>query len=209
MSAATPLLSARALAVWRAERCLVRDLDLAVRPGDLVWVRGANGAGKTSLLRVLAGLAPADAGEVLRPARDPGSPGTGLAWVGHQPGLKRGLSVGEALDLDLALAGRPPDAARRAAALARFGLTDLAGRPVERLSAGQRRRVALARLLLGTATLWLLDEPHTHLDAGAVAILDQVLAEHLAHGGAVVLAAHQAPQVAGVRARELLLGAAA
>ena len=197
------MLEAADLDCERGGRRLFRGLSFAVSGGELLRVAGANGSGKTSLLRILCGLLSPDAGEV----RWHGAPIHGLreeyarqlVYLGHAPAVKDDLTAGENLSIACTLAGlaTSPQAAREA--LARFGLA--AGEiPVRRLSQGQRRRAALARLLLsGTVPLWLLDEPFAALDASAARLAEELIASHVAGGGAVVYTTHQEANIrAGV-----------
>ncbi len=192
--AAVPL-SARGLAVQRGGRELVAGIDLDLHAGELAWLRGANGRGKTTLLRVLAGLAPPAAGEL----RWHGEPVAGnerfareRLYLGHASALKDDLSALEALRFLSLLHGGPADRASAAAALERLGVSHRADAPVRQLSQGQKRRVALARLLMqASASLWILDEPFDALDASGIATLHALLAAHRAGGGLVLLTSHQ------------------
>jgi len=206
------MLEAHQLACQRGDRWLFRALDLAVSPGELLRVEGANGAGKTSLLRLLAGLGAAAAGEVRwlgRPIvrqREPYA--AALCYLGHAAGLKDELTPRENLQIEAGLAGQAtPGAARIDQALAGWGLARQARLPVRVLSAGQRRRVALARLALGEARLWILDEPFNALDTAAVNQLGAALDGHLARGGLAVLTSHQPLPLAAATVRTLRLGA--
>ena len=176
---ATPLLSASGLGMIRGERVLFRDVSLTVRSGEALVLRGANGTGKTTLLRILAGLTRPEAGSVAR--------GEPHHWVGHREGLKPQETPRAHLKLWAQAWGA--DAATDSV-LARMGLSrpaDVAGRY---LSAGQRRRTALARLLLEDRPVWLLDEPYTALDAEGRALVDALIVEHRSNGGAVIAAIH-------------------
>ncbi len=191
-----PLLQAVELAGQRGERALFRHLTLNLAPGSVTWLRGRNGRGKTSLLRLLAGLATPMAGAVNiagRPVRhaQPDSR-RGLVYIGHQNALKDDLTAAEALAFLLQLRGAAPDSARIDAALERLGVRASRRALVRTLSQGQRRRVALARLALSLEQpLWLLDEPFDALDADGVASLNDLLADHAAQGGATLLTSHQ------------------
>lgn len=165
------------LACRKGDRVLFRGLDLALAPGDALQVAGSNGIGKSSLIRILAGLAPAFAGQVE-------SHGT-LGLVDERPALDPHLPLGRAL----AFWGRIDGAAD--SELARLGLADLLDVPVRYLSTGQRKRAALARLIGQRAAIWLLDEPLNGLDAAAVSLLETIVAEHCAAGGICVMASHQ------------------
>jgi heme exporter protein A len=170
----TETIVAEQLACARGGRVVVRGVRFALPPGRALVVSGPNGAGKSTLLRTLAGLAEPAEGAL-----------NGLpmcAFLGHLDGLKAALSVRE----QVRLAG----AARAEEAIGAWGLDDLAELPVRMLSAGQRRRAALATVLATDAPLWLLDEPTTALDDAAVARFGRVCAHHLAHGGFVIAATH-------------------
>ncbi|EBC0441298.1 cytochrome c biogenesis heme-transporting ATPase CcmA, partial [Salmonella enterica subsp. enterica serovar Taksony] len=164
------MLEARDLYCERDERTLFSGLSFTVEAGEWVQVTGGNGAGKTTLLRLLTGLARPDGGEVywqgepLRRVRD--SFHRSLLWIGHQPGIKTRLTARENLHFF-----HPGDGARLPEALAQAGLAGFEDVPVARLSAGQQRRVALARLWLTRAALWVLDEPFTAIDVNGVARL--------------------------------------
>ena len=184
----SPLLHAEHLECRRGERTLFSGLHFALDPGAIVWVRGANGQGKTTLLRTLAGLSLPEAGTIAW--REPRPVGRAL-YLAHANGLKEELTVFESLRFLLVLAGGAPTAPELDAALARFGLASRRAAPVRTLSQGQRRRVALARLAVpGAASTWLLDEPFDALDAGGVEILNTLLVEHARGGGGVVLTSH-------------------
>ncbi|SEO94983.1 cytochrome c biogenesis heme-transporting ATPase CcmA [Pseudomonas sp. Snoq117.2] len=184
-----PLLDAVALRCERGGRLLFDDLSLSLAAGESLQIGGVNGSGKTSLLRILAGLLPADAGEVRRPAA------AELLWLGHAPGIAEGLTVLENL-YSLANLWRPTTPAACLAALAALGLADWTDEPCRQLSAGQRRRVALARLHLpAPPRLWLLDEPFTALDAASCTQLEERLRAHCAAGGALVLTSHRELEV--------------
>lgn len=182
-----PLLVAQSLGLVRGGRELFRDLSLQIEAGQLWQVEGANGAGKTSLLRILAGLSRYGfEGRVLRHAP--------LLYLGHQSAVKALLTPRE--NLALHVSGEDCyDDARIEAALAGVGLYGYEDVPSHTLSAGQHRRVNLARLLLSNSPLWLLDEPFTAIDKAGVADLQALLAAHVAEGGAVVMTSHQALQV--------------
>lgn len=188
----------------RGERRLFKDLDFEVKAGMYLFVQGANGSGKTSLLRMLAGLSPPAAGEV----RWKGRPVNRLReayrcellYCGHLNALKEELSAEENLMATAALAGQPADSeAMIQDALHRVGLKGREDLPVRFLSQGQKRRVNLARLLLDRSALWILDEPFTALDANAVQWLCAVIDAHLQRGGIAVLTSHQDIALSGAR----------
>jgi heme exporter protein A len=188
---------------------LFRDVSFAVASGEWVALRGANGSGKTTLLRCIAQLTRPDAGEVIwegEPVgRDPVRFREALCYSGHLPGIKDDLTADENLAALLALRGRAVDRDARHAALARVGLEKRRHLPARRLSAGQRRRIALARLALERAPLWALDEPLTALDDEGQRLFEQLLADHISGGGLAIVATHQ--PIAPEPARELRLGA--
>jgi heme exporter protein A len=193
---ATPSLNVTELACRRGGRRVFEGLSFAVAGGELLALTGRNGSGKTTLLRALASLGRAEAGTIAWAGAD-------IAWLGHLDGLKGDLTVAENIDVAERLRGVAPDKARIDAALASFDLAPLAARPVRTLSAGQRRRTALARVAASRANAWLLDEPLNALDAPAQAALRAVLAAHLASGGLAIAATHAALEIAGARVLEL------
>ena len=178
------------LGLERGGRTILRDLAFSVAPGTALMVVGANGSGKSTLLRGLAGLLPAMTGRIAWVGSDAADEPLAehAHYLGHTDGLKGALTTRANLAFAAAWigsAGLPPDAALDA-----VGLGALASFPLRVLSAGQRRRVALARLLVAHRPLWLLDEPATALDAAAEATLARLIRSHLAGGGAVVAATH-------------------
>ncbi len=207
---AAPLV-ARGLSCRRGARLLFSGFDLELRAGQAVWLRGDNGRGKTSLLRLLAGLVEPDAGEILWFGRE-ASPARVAAlqplYIAHANALKDDLCVHEALAFVATMSNTTAagDAAALAhavdAALDRVGLARMRDALVRTLSQGQRRRAALARLALPSrSTVWLLDEPYDALDQASTAVLDAVLCEHAARGGCIVLTSHQ-PLGAGAPAHD-------
>lgn len=183
----TPLLAAQSLTVERGGRELFRDLSFTIGAGQLWQIEGANGAGKTSLMRILCGLSRHGFdGTVERMVPQ--------LYLGHQSAVKALLSPRENLALHASGEGDYTEA-QILAALARVGLYGYEDVPSNTLSAGQHRRVNLARLYLSTAPLWLLDEPFTAIDKGGVEELQGMLTAHVEAGGAVVMTSHQTLQV--------------
>jgi len=194
---APPRLATRSLAARRGDRLLIKGLELELHAGEVVWLRGTNGRGKTTLLRLLAGLStPAEGtvwweGQELRGA----SPGwrRELAYIAHANALKDDLLAHEALRFVAGLRGTPVSPQAVEAALERLGVARQARLPVRVLRQGQRRRVALARLALpDPPRVWLLDEPFDALDDAGIGTLEALMRTHAAAGGAVLLTSHQA-----------------
>ena len=188
------------MAAFRGDHLVFADLSFRLEPGGALVLIGRNGSGKTTLLRLIAGLMPRAAGEVLWAGEDAladlPSHGLRLAYLGHQDALKLGLTAAENLAL-WARGEAPGRAGAVETALTAVGLEGLAHLPARMLSAGQRRRVAIARLLVSDAVLWLLDEPTTALDTASVARLGGLAAAHRAAGGMVIAATHLDLPLAG------------
>jgi heme exporter protein A len=201
-------LEARALACSRGASTLFRDLAFKVAAGEWLAVRGPNGCGKTTLLRCVAGLTRADRGEILWEGesieRERSRFNASLVFGGHLPGIKDDLTAEENLHGALALHGVAATAEACRAALAEVGLEKRRALPARRLSAGQRRRIGLARLVLDPAPLWALDEPLTALDDEGRALFERLLQRHLARGGLALVATHH--DLAFDSSRELFLG---
>jgi heme exporter protein A len=204
---AADLLEVVELACRRGGRPVFAGLSLSVAAGELLVLTGRNGSGKTTLLRALALLLRRDGGRILwRGAdvqEDPETWRGCLAWLGHLDGLKGDLTVCENLLMAQRLRDGPPPEDRLDTVLVAFDLTGLAARAVRTLSAGQRRRTALARVMLSQAPVWLLDEPLNALDAPAQSALREVLARHLAAGGLAIAATHAELGVPGAREMRL------
>lgn len=182
-----PLLAAHALCLERGGRELFRELSFEVLPGHLIQIEGPNGAGKTSLLRILSGLS--------RYGYDGRVEHRGTPlYLGHHPAVKALLTPRENLLWHVA-GENQYDHKEVESALARVGLYGYEDVPSHALSAGQHRRVNLARLYLSTSPLWLLDEPFTAIDKGGVEELENLMVDHVERGGAVVMTSHQALQV--------------
>lgn len=207
-----PLFSAHELAVYRGDRCLIRGLSLDVGAGDIVHLVGPNGCGKTSLMRVLAGLGSPEHGEVRWRGRAlRGQDAAFLqntAWLGHSAGLKGDLTLEENIRFDNALR-RGAGESRIGTVLEALGLGGRRDVVARGLSAGQRRRLALARVLLSDAALWLLDEPFTNLDADGQDFVRGMFADHAGAGGAIVFAAHASVDIDGRAVRRLTWQASA
>ncbi len=180
------------LACRRAGRLVFCDLCFQVEAGQAAALRGPNGVGKSTLLRQLAGLIPVVGGDArlgdVSLVRDRQGFQERVAYAGHLDAVKPALSIGENLTLWAEIHGN--DAARAVAALERFGLEIIANRPAAQCSAGQKRRLGLARLLVADRPLWLLDEPTVSLDAEATALVADLVREHIAAGGMALIATH-------------------
>ena len=189
------MLTVSSLSVSRGERVLFRDLSFAVASGEAVALTGANGAGKTSLLRALAGFIRPDGGTVAFAAADPAEARAGhLHWLGHLDGLKSGRRAREELVFQARWAGADADGI--AAAVDVLALEPLLDLEVRQLSAGQRRRLAFARLVAAPRPLWLLDEPFAPLDARWRGALGLLMRAHLDKGGGILAAVHDPLPVA-------------
>ena len=199
------------LSCVRDERTLFSGLSFTIEPGEMVQIEGRNGAGKTSLLRILAGLSSPDAGEVrwqgvsTRRQRDIFH--QQLLYLGHQPGVKSVLTAFENLAFCQSVTGKT-DADAIYQALENVGLLGYEDVTVGQMSAGQQRRVALARLWLSDAPLWILDEPLTAIDKQGVATLIALFEQHAQRGGMVLLTTHQDLQGVNRDVRKLRLTSA-
>lgn len=194
----------------RGDHCLFRGLSFSLHPGELLHLRGANGTGKTTLLRALCGLLKPVAGEI----RWSGKPihkhrdefYEQVVYLGHLNGIKGDLTTYENIALHADLSGQPVDVATLDQALNALGLLRRAELPTKVLSQGQQKRVGLAKLLVTSRKLWILDEPFVALDAGAVDWLQKIISEHLRKNAMVVLTTHQEVDIDAGAKRELTLG---
>lgn len=181
-------LSGEGLAAARGGRIVFEDVDFSVATGEMLALVGPNGAGKSTLLRVIAGLLAPAAGKLVLDPEPAAGLSASIHYFGHLDGLKVALTVADNLAYGRTLYGGAGDIE---AALEAVGLAHLLDIPAGRLSAGQKRRVALARLLVATRPVWLLDEPATALDAAAEDMLGGLIAGHLAAGGLAIAATHR------------------
>ncbi len=209
-SAHAPLLAAHGLTFSRNETPVFGPLDFAVDAGEALLVQGGNGSGKTTLLRVLAGLLRADGGRIEIEGRlaAPSLRAQAIGYLGHLHAQKGDLSVLENLDFLCGLHGRrerqsPEDA------LAIVGLAGYEDALARQLSAGQKKRLSLARMWLSPAPLWLLDEPYANLDLEGINLVNRMVSAHLRDGGATLLTTHGAYAAPPVRTRMLELGGSA
>ena len=203
------VLEARSVTCTRGVATLFRDVSFSIAAGEWIALRGANGTGKTTLLRCIAGLTRPDSGEVMWNGEstrgDAGAYRGGLLYAGHAAGIKDDLSAEENLRDALQLRGASADASALREALADAGLDKRRHLPARRLSAGQRRRIGLARLALDPAAVWALDEPLTALDDEGQRLFTGLLQRHLARGGLALVATHHAFELAPTR--EIRMGA--
>jgi heme exporter protein A len=188
------MLSAHSLTCVRGTRPLFAGLEFSVGAGSWAHIRGANGSGKTSLLRLLAGLSQPEEGEVRWNGEKVGSQDfrRELMYLGHRAAVKEDLTALENLEFSAAMDGVALTREQAEEALARFGLAGREDLPVRFLSAGQKRRVLLAQTVARPAKLWILDEPFTALDVKAVDFLSHLIADHVKAGGIAVVTSHQA-----------------
>jgi heme exporter protein A len=202
------LLAAHRLACRRGRRLLFKGLEMSLDRGSVTWLRGTNGSGKTSLMRILAGLSHADEGEVTWdgvPLRRAGSDAhRAMIYIGHSNALKDDLTLVEAVAFLAVLAGVDEARARAHAALEQVGLANRRDAPVRTLSQGQRRRGSLARLVLDERPrTWVLDEPFDALDAASVGVLIRMVEANARRQGAVLLTSHQTVDISGAREFDL------
>nr|WP_295745233.1 heme ABC exporter ATP-binding protein CcmA [uncultured Acidocella sp.] len=180
------LLTAQKLAIFRGERLVQQGVSFELRPGGMLLLRGANGAGKSSLLRAIAGLTPLAAGELFWDAlpafADREAHAQRIAWLGHQDAVKPALTAGEHVPKS---------------ALAAVGLEKFQALPARFLSAGQKRRLAIARVVAADRPLWLLDEPTTGLDAASIDQFLGLCAAQLAKGGMIIASTHTPIELPG------------
>lgn len=195
------MLAVNNLSCVRGERALFSGVNFSVRPGELLHVHGANGSGKTSLLRMLCGLSAPAEGEILWQSRSLRALGdeyfAEVSYLGHQNAIKEELSAIENLGISASIAGGKISEAQAYDGLEAIGLRGKEDLQTRLLSQGQRRRVALARLPLSKGLLWILDEPLAALDTAGVALVEKMIDAHLSQGGLAVVTTHQPLSVAG------------
>jgi heme exporter protein A len=203
------MLEAANLGCIRGTRRLFKGLNFSATPGELIELRGANGSGKTSLLRILSGLATPAEGEVRWQGENIRSLGEeysgAVAYLAHQNGVKDELTALENLRIASGVAGNALSKPEAQAILEQVGLSRQQNLSVRALSAGQRRRVALARLLTSKAALWILDEVLTSLDDAAIKLSCQFIGEHLTNGGIAIIATHQELNLSADRVQRIEL----
>ncbi len=197
------------LACVRGDRRLFKDVNFLLEPGGLMQVGGPNGSGKTSMLRMLCGLSNPALGEITWCGTAIRSLGgdyyAAMTYMGHLSGTKDDLTVVENLRISSALAGLEINETQACKALKHMGLGGRETLPVKVLSQGQRRRVALARLLVCQTKLWILDEPLAALDVSAVKLMRSILEQHLEQGGMVVMTTHQEIDITAASITQLQL----
>ncbi len=206
-----PSLTFSKLGCIKGGRQLFKDVDCTLSAGHWLYVTGANGVGKTSLLRMLCGLASIDSGDILWNGipihKERENFQQDLCYLGHLNALQESMTVDENLTFTSALAGIAPDMHQKKEVLGRFGLPGRSQHLVRHLSQGQKRRVALSRLALSPARLWVLDEPYVAMDEAGIHMLANLIAHHLAKGGLAVVTSHQRVPIGDVPAQLLELQA--
>jgi heme exporter protein A len=194
------------IALSRGGHTLISGLTLTVAPGELLWVGGDNGIGKSSLLRVICGLSRPDHGQIEWTQNGvPCAAHDMIAYQGHLDAFKPNLTAREALSFWADVLDKDDTASTL---LNMVGLGERADVPCGHLSAGQKRRLSLARIILSAKPLWIMDEPTAAMDADGVALIHGLISAHIARGGSAIIASHQSPVIAGLRTRQLVLEAA-
>ena len=205
-----PLLTASKITCSRGDRMLFRDLSFSLDKGELLHLKGRNGSGKTTLLRTICGLFLPDSGEIRWDDTATSDLGEEyhrqVLYLGHHNGIKDDLSALENLRISAVLDADEVDEPALWSALADIGLAGYEDLPTRVLSQGQKRRVALARLLLTSSPLWVLDEPFVALDVSAVALLQDIIRRHVAGGGMIIITTHQEVVLATGQIKQLQLG---
>lgn len=204
------MLEVKNLTAIRDERILFESLSFEIHTGELVQIEGRNGTGKTTLLRIIAGLGESDSGEILWQSNkiqsDRENYHQDLLFLGHQTGIKRELTAAENLRFYQAVHQQAVSEVDIFQALAKVGLAGREDVPVGQFSAGQQRRVALARLWLSQKKLWILDEPLTAIDKQGVKVLEALFLNHAEQGGIVILTTHQDMFADNPKLRKIRLG---
>jgi heme exporter protein A len=195
MNADDALLTVEQLSCTRGERILFSGLSFRVQSGEVLQILGSNGSGKTSLLRMIAGLLDVTEGTISRKEED-------LFYLGHQSTIKETLTVAENLSFTAALMNFKVSSD----VIELLGLTSLMDTPAVYLSAGQKRRLALAPLWMSSNKLWILDEPFTALDRATVNLLEQLFSQHINNGGSIILTSHQAIDTKNLNLHTLSIG---
>lgn len=199
------ILQGNRLSCIRDDRVLFEELDFSLKPGQVLLLEGKNGSGKTSLLRILCGFREPDAGQVLWCGNtiNDSQYYADMAYVGHLDGIKKELTVLENLKVSLALSRVGQYSIQQA--LDKVKLAGYDDVLVQALSAGQKRRLSLARLLITQNSVWILDEPFTSLDKQGIALIESLMIEHCANGGMIVLTSHHETDLHGVDIQHILL----
>jgi heme exporter protein A len=203
-------ISVRGIEAWRGDRRILAGVGFDVAPGQCVHVLGPNGSGKTTLLRVVAGLLLAEEGQVVCNGRDTRADRDAwcatFSYLAHSDGLKCELTAHENLSFETGLR-RSPLPGELDSALSDLGIGHARDQIAAILSAGQRRRLAFARVVVAGAPLWILDEPYTNLDRDGTVLVSAIIGRHLDRGGAALIAAHQPPAIPGHRPHSVELAA--
>jgi heme exporter protein A len=198
----TPELSVAGLNIVRGGRSLIENLNFTANSGDLIWISGANGSGKTSLLKCLAGLLRPETGEISWNTKGDNHAQNMIAFHGHIDGHKPNLTVEENLEFWSSIYNQKIDLSET---INRVGIADISKKRARTLSAGQSRRVALARLLLKKATYWLLDEPNAPMDNDGRDLINDLVNAHISNSGIAIIASHRPPNKIGKNDRHMIL----